>query len=147
MPVRILLISILIGSWPIFSFASDEKRLCERKLSPLEAILEPAVFKAQVKAALEEVLAMPRIAWDRANQLEELFEGIARASYGQWEFRRIKGSDNSILFMGPDGPAVAVSPNGRLFKGLVPIDYFGATVWPADYSSLEEIPERPKRAN
>jgi hypothetical protein len=98
-------------------------------------------LRQQVRNALTLVQSRPYVSSEtKANDLETLFKIIAKNNPREWDFRRVRGSDNSNLFVGPEGPAVAVAPSGKLFKGLVSFQFFHALLWPADYSELDEIP-------
>lgn len=137
--ILIVLICPIAQAADIFRPDGDEAK-CEAKLTLLDAVLNPSTFARQVRSAVTSVQGRSLSPWEKTNALEDEFTRIARASYGQWQFRRIKGSDGSTLFMGPDGPSIVIDPHGRIFKGLVDIEFFGRQVWLADYSFLQEIP-------
>lgn len=147
--LRALLLSsailLVVGQ---FALASDNLRPKVAVEAPdlCDALLRPSVFGHQVRAAIQEVQSHRLTPADRIDRLEDMFTVISRSSHGQWQFRRVRGSDGSTLFVGPEGPAVVVDQAGRVFKGIVDMDAFDKKVWAADYSTLQEIPliKKPK---
>jgi hypothetical protein len=75
-----------------------------------------------------------------ANDLDTMFAELQRSS-GWWQYKRVAGSDGSIVFTGSIGHAVVVSPSGQVYKGLVDPEFFTTPVkvWPANYSKMKSI--------
>jgi hypothetical protein len=67
--------------------------------------------------AIDFVKSLPQDAAQRADAFEALAQQIESHTGGAWSAARNVGKDNSIIFLGRQGEALVVSPNGRLYRG------------------------------
>lgn len=77
---------------------------------------------------------------DKASDIETLFNDIQSHEY-DWDYRRLKGSDGSSVFVGDAGYAVVVDPRGKMYRGSIDYKYFDTgKTWQANYKDLDPVP-------
>jgi 1-acyl-sn-glycerol-3-phosphate acyltransferase len=69
--------------------------------------------------AIRHLKSLPRDAAQRADAFEALARQIESQSGGAWRADRGTGTDGSIIFLGRQGDALVVAPDGRIFRGAV----------------------------
>ena len=69
--------------------------------------------------AIQHVKSLPRDAVQRAAAFEALARQIESHSGGAWSAARGTGTDGSIVFLGRQGEALVVAPDGRIFRGAL----------------------------
>jgi hypothetical protein len=69
--------------------------------------------------AIVYLKSLPRDATQRADAFEVLAGQIDHHSNGAWSATRGTGTDGSIIFLGRQGEALVVAPDGRIFRGAI----------------------------
>jgi hypothetical protein len=69
--------------------------------------------------AIQHVKSLPRDAVQRADALEALVKQIESHSSCAWIAARGTCMDGSIVFLGRQGEALLVAPDGRIFRGAI----------------------------
>jgi hypothetical protein len=69
--------------------------------------------------AIRHLKSLPLDADQRADAFEALATQIEAHSGGTWKAARGKGSDGSHIFLGRQGDALVVAPDGRIYRGAI----------------------------
>jgi len=81
--------------------------------------LTPGQPRQMLAEAIRHLRSLPRDATQRADTFEALAGQIERHSGGAWQAARGAGADGSHIFLGRQGEALVVAPDGRLFRGAL----------------------------
>lgn len=79
--------------------------------------LRPGPPRQMLGEAIDFVKSLPQDAAQRADAFEVLAQQIESHSGGSWRAVRSPGTDGSIIFLGRQGEALIVGPDGRLYRG------------------------------
>jgi hypothetical protein len=69
--------------------------------------------------AIRYLKRLPRDLSQRADAFEALAKQIEGHTAGKWSAARGSGTDGSIIFLGRQGEALVVTPDGRIFRGAL----------------------------
>jgi hypothetical protein len=72
-----------------------------------------------LREAVQHVKAQPRNQKIRADLFEALAAQIGSSSAGAWKATRGRGTDGSEIFLGRQGEALVIAPDGRLCRGAL----------------------------
>lgn len=71
--------------------------------------------------------------------LWELAIQVIRDGDSNWKARRAEGTDGSVIYHGPYGPALVIRPDRRIFRGTLIKSLSIGETWSADYTGWTEI--------
>lgn len=97
----------------------------------------------KVKNAIRFLATQKSLSMSELVGLWELAIRVIRDGDSNWKALRAVGSDGSVLFFGPYGPALVFRPDGRIFRGALDYPLKMGEVWQANVSGWTEIVSSP----